>query len=187
LFFLPPGHFLELFRWFHISTVQAEASMRMDAARFTVDPLGDARAHPFTGSYPGERVSSKAGILIVDDEDLLRDLLKAALHNAGFAVWSARAGAEALRLYQRHRKTIDLVLLDVRMPQLDGPETLARLRQINPTVRCCFVTGDSGAYSEEELLQRGALCVVRKPFRLGELIAMLERLTAKGAAITRGT
>jgi DNA-binding response OmpR family regulator len=121
----------------------------------------------------------------VDDEDLLRDLLKTALHNHGFAVWSAGSGAEALRLHMRHRAAIDLVLLDVRMPELDGPETLAHLRRVNPEVRCCFITGDSGAYSETALLERGALAVLRKPFRLSELIAVVERLTAKGAAISQ--
>jgi CheY-like chemotaxis protein len=162
--------------------------MRTDAARFFPDQLGDPLAQDRFGSRRGSGgAGRKPGILVVDDDDLLRDLLKTALRNGGFAVWSAGSGTEALRLYRRHRGAIELVLLDVRMPQLDGPETLARLRQVNPEVRCCFITGDSGAYSEAALLQRGALAVLRKPFRLSELIAMVERLTAKGAAIPQGS
>jgi CheY-like chemotaxis protein len=47
-------------------------------------------------------------------------------------VWLAAGGQEALDLYQRHREAIDVVLLDVRMPGLDGPQTLAALRALNP-------------------------------------------------------
>src|SRR5262249_17036641 len=129
----------------------------------------------------------KPGILVVGGDDLLRDLLKTALRNHGFAGWSTGSGTGGTPLDRRHRGANDPVLLDVPMPPLDGPGTLAQLGQVNPEVRCCFITGDSGAYSEAALLQRGALAVLRKPFRLSELIAMVERLTTKGAAIPQGS
>lgn len=151
-------------------------------ARFNESLSGDRFADPF----PGCSADKKAGILIVDDEALVVDLLKSALGSYGFRVWPAGDGPAALAIYARERRAIDLVLLDVRMPGMDGPETLAALQEINPDVRCCFITGDSGAYPEAELLRRGALCVLHKPFRLGELVALLERLTAKGAALASG-
>src|SRR5262245_55107189 len=68
-------------------------------------------------------------ILVVDDEPMIRKLLQLQLQQQGFGVLVAADGREALVLYQARRSTIALVLLDVRMPDLDGPQTLAALRQ----------------------------------------------------------
>jgi CheY-like chemotaxis protein len=111
----------------------------------------------FAGSHRPE-------VLVVDDEPVLRTLLDAALRHFGFAVRLADGGREAVEIYRRHHATITLVLLDVRMPDLDGPGTLALLRQLNPHVRSCFMTGQAGQYTEEELLALGAARVFRKPF-----------------------
>ena len=71
----------------------------------------------------------------------------------------------------RSRRTRREEPLDVRMPDQDGPAILHALRQINPAVRCCFMTGDSGDYSQAELLATGALDVLPKPFHSLEEIA----------------
>jgi len=73
------------------------------------------------------------------------------------------------------------VLLDVRMPEMDGPQTLAALRSINPEVRCCFMSGHTGDYSAEQLLELGASHVFQKPFGLSELAWTLQRLLQAGA------
>jgi CheY-like chemotaxis protein len=94
------------------------------------------------------------------------------LRQHGFqAVWLATDGAEALDIYRRHRRAIDVVLVDVRMPRLDGC-----LRKMNPEVRCCFMTGEIGGYTEAELLAQGAVRVIRKPFRLTALVCLLQEL-----------
>ncbi len=71
------------------------------------------------------------------------------------------------------------MLLDVRMPGLDGPVTLDGLR-VAPDIPACFMSGDMGDYGAEELIRRGAACVIAKPFRLDRLAAVL-RLLAQGA------
>ena len=126
-------------------------------------------------SPTGTRSRIRPGILVVDDEAAVRSFLKAALELQGFTVWLAEKGVEAVDLYARQRSAIDLVLLDVRMPGLDGPHTLAALRRLDPDVRCCFMSGHTGEYTEAELLLRGAACVFAKPFRLSELGALLCR------------
>jgi CheY-like chemotaxis protein len=118
----------------------------------------------------------KPGILVVDDEPAVRALLQIALRQDGFAVWLAANGREAVQLYQRHRREIALVLLDVRMPGLDGPRTLAALQALCPMVVGCFMTGAAGDYTEVDLLQQGAVRVFPKPFALGELRAALRQL-----------
>jgi CheY-like chemotaxis protein len=116
------------------------------------------------------------GILVVDDDALVRGVLGAALPHYGFRVWLADGGAEALRLYPALRGQVALVLLDVRMPGLDGPATLRELRRLYPGLRCCFLTGEPGVYGEEGLLALGAERVFLKPFRLPELTAALQAL-----------
>jgi CheY-like chemotaxis protein len=100
-------------------------------------------------------------------------LLKAALPRYGFAVWSAANGPAALEVYRRHQDDIDVVLLDVRMPGLDGPQTLAELQRLNPEVACCFMSGFAGNYSDEDLLARGARHCFSKPFHLDEIARSL--------------
>jgi DNA-binding NtrC family response regulator len=117
------------------------------------------------------------GILIVDDTDVIRALLDVGLRAAGFVVWLANGGLAGVDSYLEHAAGIDVVLLDVRMPGCDGPQTLARIHSLNPDVLCCFMTGDIGIYTEEHLIDLGAVAVFRKPFRLGEMVAELRRMT----------
>ncbi|MEO2088934.1 MAG: response regulator, partial [Gemmataceae bacterium] len=78
-------------------------------------------------------------------------------------------GREAVETYRSCGAAIGMVLLDVRMPDPDGPETLAALRRFDPHVRACFVTGDAGRYSGQDLLDLGALAVFQKPPHLAEM------------------
>jgi CheY-like chemotaxis protein len=116
------------------------------------------------------------GILVVDDEPAIRTLLQAALPRYGFQVFVAGSGLEAVTAYREHRTQIVAVLLDVQLPGLDGPQTLCILRAIDPQVRCCFMTGDPGDYTEEELLDMGAVRVFPKPFILLEMAQALKQL-----------
>ena len=121
----------------------------------------------------------KYGILVVDDEACVRDILNLGMRQRGFAVSLAANGQEALDLYRRHRWTIDVVLLDVRMPELSGPQTLAGLQELNPEIRCCFMSGDTGSHTEAILGNPGAATVFSKPFRLHEVVDMLWELAGK--------
>jgi CheY-like chemotaxis protein len=116
------------------------------------------------------------GILVVDDEEWVRGVLYVALRQEGFAVLLAASGQEALDLYRRHREAIDVVLMDVCMPGLDGPQTLPALQALNPLVCCGFMSGDLGSYTEENLFNLGAAFVLAKPFRLAEVVQGLQGL-----------
>ena len=103
-------------------------------------------------------------ILVVDDEAGIRTLLELALPSQGFGVRLAGSGPEAVAVYREHGGDIDLVLMDVRMPGMDGVQTLKALQKINPQVRCCLMSGETGAYTISKLFQVGALDVLMKPF-----------------------
>ncbi len=70
----------------------------------------------------------------------------------GFAVWLADSGRSALEIYRERQVLVSVVLMDVRMPDLDGPQTLSAMQRINPAVACCFMTGYAGEYTPEGLL-----------------------------------
>jgi DNA-binding response OmpR family regulator len=103
-----------------------------------------------------------------------------ALRHNGFAVWLAADGELALELYRQHHREITVVLLDVRMPGWDGPQTLAALRDIDPQVRCCFMTGHVGSYDDADLQKLGAVHTFKKPFRLAEVIDRIRKLAGPG-------
>jgi CheY-like chemotaxis protein len=83
----------------------------------------------------------RPGVLVVDEEACVRGVLGTLLRGQGFVVLLAASGLEAVTLYRQHGREIDAVVLDVRMPGLDGPQTLAALRQLDPHVRSVFLTG----------------------------------------------
>jgi anti-anti-sigma factor len=120
-----------------------------------------------------------AGVLVVDDDTAVLCVLAARLRMEGYEVWLAGHGHEAIELYRRHLEEIAVVLLDVRMPGLDGPHTLGALQKLCPAVRCCFMTGNPEPYTEEGLLQMGAVRVFQKPFAFPEVLDTLNRLAGR--------
>jgi CheY-like chemotaxis protein len=128
------------------------------------------------GERPVRPPRERPGVLVVDDDHLVRALLQLGLERDGFDVWSALNGREAIRLYREHRDRIAVVLLDAHLPGLDGPQTLGALRKLGPEVRACFMTGGPGAYDPEGLRQSGAAQVIAKPFDLDELAHVLRPL-----------
>ncbi len=112
-------------------------------------------------------------ILLADDDASIRALLGVALMRHGFDIQVVADGREAVSMFRRCSGEFDLVVLDVRMPDMDGPDTLAALRAIDPKVRCCFVTGDVGEYSAAQLAELDPVRVFEKPLRLAEFTAGL--------------
>jgi CheY-like chemotaxis protein len=140
-------------------------------------PSGPAMVAPAPAVIPG--VPGKYGILVIDDDEGVRGVLSVALRQQGFAVWLAADGQEALDLYRHHGPVIDVVVIDVRMPGLDGPQTLAALQVLDPQIRCCFMSADLGSYTAESLRNQGAAAVFPKPFHLAEVARVLWELASK--------
>jgi len=118
------------------------------------------------------------GVLVVDDEPGVRNFLQKALILNGFQVWMAGDGKTAIEIYESNRDSIAVILMDVCMPGMDGPATLAALRSIDAHVRCGFMTGGAGVYSREELLAGGASHILGKPFSLAEVVRVLHQIVS---------
>src|ERR1700730_17777808 len=119
----------------------------------------------------------RPGVLVADDDPRVRFPSGAAPRGQGSRVWLPASGREALQLYQQHHEAVSLVLLDVHMPGLDGPWTLIALRRLNPRLRCCFMSGQGGDYTVEDLDALGCARFFQKPFDLPELRSAVRQLT----------
>jgi CheY-like chemotaxis protein len=120
-------------------------------------------------------------VLVADDEASLRTLLRRALTGAGFAVWLAADGREAVEVYRRQRGHIDLVLLDVTMPGWGGLRALRELHALGAQLPCCLMGGDADGCTAEDLEALGVSHFFSKPFLLSELVRRLKLLTARAS------
>jgi len=115
-------------------------------------------------------------ILVVDDEAPIREVLTEYFATEGYAVEAATSGVEALAAIRGRRA--DLVLLDVRMPGLDGVQVLRRIRELDDSVPVIMVTANEDVGLAKETLKLGAFDYVAKPFDF----EYLDRAVAAGLA-----
>jgi PAS domain S-box-containing protein len=115
-------------------------------------------------------------ILLVDDEPMIREVGRTVLEREGYRVVTASDGAEAVDLFERDWERIGLVILDVTMPRMSGPEAYHHLTRIHADARILFSTG----YSADNIAELdGALGLLNKPYRPVELVqAVREAFTA---------
>ncbi len=112
-------------------------------------------------------------ILLVDDEEYVRDLARRFLERAGYRVITAEDALMALGLFDKERSDISLVILDLIMPKMGGRQCLEELLGIDPGVKVLIASGYSDAHNREELVEAGATGFVGKPFHMAELLRTL--------------
>lgn len=116
--------------------------------------------------------ANRARVMVVDDDTLMREVLKALLRDEGFqVVGEARDGPGALSLVERTQP--DIVCLDVNMPGLSGIDVLKSIRQKFPDIRVVMITGDSSMGTVREAVGFGAMGYIIKPFKAGRVSASL--------------
>jgi two-component system response regulator HydG len=115
----------------------------------------------------------KAKILVVDDEESHRMMLRAVLEEEGYGVAEAADGPEAIRAVEQ--ELFDLILLDIRMTALDGIETLTEIREISPFVPVLIMTAYASVKTAVEALKAGAFEYLTKPLDLEELKILVEK------------
>ena len=121
-------------------------------------------------------------ILVVEDESGVRELACEFLKVSGYTVLEAKDGLEALEIASRHPGTIHLVLSDMVMPRMSGPELAGRLKTIRPGVKILFMSGYS-EYSNGELGQLSPQPpVLQKPFSVSSLVEKVQEIFAESAA-----
>lgn len=127
------------------------------------------------------------GVLVIEDDQLLRNLIARRLRKLGALAWTATNGQEGVELYRQVGLGIDLVLSDVQMPVLDGIATLHALRAIDPNVHCCFMTGDTRPATLDLIESCRPYRLFVKPFDVCEVVAALQELGQCPAGLTAVT
>jgi PAS domain S-box-containing protein len=121
-------------------------------------------------------------VLVVDDQDAVREVCASMLAGAGYEVVLAPGGAEGVEIFRERRKGIDLVILDMIMPGMTGRECFRLLKGIDPAVRAVLSTGYSLEGEVQETMDEGILAFIQKPYRMGQLVEIVDRLLAEGGA-----
>jgi DNA-binding NtrC family response regulator len=110
-----------------------------------------------------------ASILMVDDEDFILDAASIMLSQCGYKVFMCRNGDEAVSFYMDNWKKIDLVILDMIMPVMDGKTCFLKLQTINPDIKVILSSGYSINGKAQELLDQGVTGFIQKPYRMSTL------------------
>jgi DNA-binding NtrC family response regulator len=112
-------------------------------------------------------------ILVVDDEAMMRNLLEKILTREGYAVKTAGNGVEALEMLQ-HEK-VELIISDMKMPNMDGFELLKTVKQEYPNINVIIMTAYGDTYTVKDALLLGADEYITKPFKSHEISLVVER------------
>jgi two-component system cell cycle sensor histidine kinase/response regulator CckA len=118
-------------------------------------------------------------VLLVDDEEMILEVGQALLESLGYTVLVAKGGREALEIYKENRDIIDMIILDMIMPDMGGGETYDHLRAINPEVRILLSSGYSIDGQAKEILERGCDGFIQKPFNMKELSGKIREILDK--------
>jgi CheY-like chemotaxis protein len=158
-------------------------SQRLSALRGRVPAPSPREIEPETssGAWSLHRPKRSASILIIEDDELLRPVIARMLRRNGYTVLEAGSGPEAEERALAHGLPVDLLLVDVGLPGLSGPEVVERLRQRWPTVRVLFMSGFGHAALAERGLAPGPH-LMEKPFSPVALLERIEAMLAPGTS-----
>ena len=112
-------------------------------------------------------------VLVVDDEEAIRQITKGTLETFGYRVLTAGDGTEAVALYAQNREEVAVVLTDMMMPFMDGPATIRALQKMNPQVRVVAASGLGGSEKAAEATALGVRMFLPKPYTAEKLLNAL--------------
>jgi CheY-like chemotaxis protein len=118
-------------------------------------------------------------VLFVDDEGMIIDVGREILKTLGYEVLLARGGKEAIEVYKANRERIDMVILDMIMPDMGGGETYDHLKVINPQIKVLLSSGYSIDGQAQEIMERGCNGFIQKPFDVKQLSAKMRKILGK--------
>lgn len=115
-------------------------------------------------------------VLLVEDEPDIRDVVHSALAAAGYVVLTAKDGVEAVEVFSRHASAIDLVIMDIGLPKLDGIHALAEIRRRDTGVKILFCSGYLEPLDKERTVEPGVTEFLPKPYDPDEVVARVRNM-----------
>ncbi|MCP4577665.1 MAG: response regulator [Deltaproteobacteria bacterium] len=123
-----------------------------------------------------EIIRGKETILFLDDEDMILEVAKEVLEHLGYKVLTAGSGKEAVKIFDDNKDQIDIVLLDMIMPDMSGGDVYDRMKDISPEVKALLSSGYSISGQATEIMDRGCNGFIQKPFKMKELSQKLREI-----------
>ncbi|HUK82981.1 MAG TPA: response regulator [Verrucomicrobiae bacterium] len=142
-----------------------------------------ATSKPLPAEQPINTTEVRGGresVLLAEDEDVIREMAQLGLEAKGYKVITADDGASALAVYREQWKNIDIVIADMVMPRISGPELFARMKEINPDVRVIVSSGYSHDQEGQRMLKHGCLGFLQKPYNTDALCQAIRSVLDSG-------
>jgi len=138
--------------------------------------LVDEREQLETGTWEALPRGGTETILLVDDEEFVRDLGRKILEQSGYTVLTATNGTDGLNLYKKERRKISLIILDLIMPEMGGKQCLEELLKIDPKARVFIASGFAANGQSKEALETGARGFVGKPYNIRGMLQVVREV-----------
>ncbi len=148
--------------------------------RVLLPASGEEQIEELNDLSAGEAVfTGPATVLVVDDDETVRQVAQMMLEGQGFTVYTAEDGQDGIDVYREHSDEISLVILDMTMPRMDGEQAFQHLKELDPNVRVVLSSG----YNEQETMSHfngeGLAGFIQKPYQMHELIGRVRQALEK--------
>jgi two-component system cell cycle sensor histidine kinase/response regulator CckA len=161
----------------HRGFVQVESETGAGTSFIIYLPVKHATAEQIRGDRDGPpRQDIPQTILLVEDEEMLRELGISILESEGFRVLAAKDGVEAVALFESHSDEIGLVVCDLGLPRLGGREAFLKMKESKPGVRAIVASGYLEPAIRSEMLKAGVIDTIQKPYDFNDLLAKIRSI-----------
>ena len=161
----------------HRGFVQVESEPGAGTSFIIYLPVKHLAAEQIGGDRTGApRQNIPQTILLVEDEDMLRELGVSILESEGFRVIAAKDGVEAVALFETHCDEIGLVVCDLGLPRLGGREAFLKMKESRPGVRAIVASGYLEPTIRSEMLKAGVIDTIQKPYDFNDLLAKIRSI-----------
>jgi CheY-like chemotaxis protein len=149
-------------------------SLYLPATEHAMKPASaDSSASHLT---PAESADGRGAVLIAEDEPNMRSLLCRSLSRIGYQVITAGDGQEVIDLYHRHKERVQVVLLDIGLPKIQGWDVIVQLRRANPHLSIVVTSGYIDPNLKIKMDEAGVDAVVYKPYAIGQIVETLQEV-----------
>jgi signal transduction histidine kinase/CheY-like chemotaxis protein len=160
----------------HRGFVQVESEPGAGTTFIIYLPVKHVGAEQPVGEPGAPRQDIPQTILLVEDEEMLRELGISILENEGFRVIAAKDGVEAVALFETHADEIGLVVCDLGLPRLGGREAFLKMKERRPGVRAIVASGYLEPIIRSEMLKAGVIDTIQKPYDFNDLVARIRSI-----------